>query len=99
MNQGFMSQIQSEDILRDGAKYFDEIMILHNLFGYRESTNISIVNDIANAIFNVRFDSPEECKKTYTSLNNIDYTVYGKRFSIIMSIIDDYTIQVTMIGA
>lgn len=98
MNKEFMDSIESPNIIKDGVTFFDELMILYNLIGIKEDIKISIVNDIHKYTFNLRFSKEEDCERMYRSLNNMDYTVYGKRFAIIMSKIDSLNLGVLIMG-
>lgn len=98
MSKEFLNSIESPNIVKDGVIFFDELMILYNLIGIKEDIKISIVNDIHKYTFNLRFIKEEDCQRLYQSLNNMDYTVYGKRFSIIMSQIDSLNLGVLIVG-
>lgn len=99
MDAGFVSNIQSDDILRDNAKYFDEIMLLYILFGSRKFTSITLVNDRKDATFHIKFNDPVECKRVYESLNDRRYAVYGKQFIVTIFTIDEFTIELVVVGA
>ncbi len=94
--KNFVHSINSNNIPRLITKYFDEILVLYNLVGYR--MNIELNDDSSDvARFILTFDTEENANALYSSLHDTDFTIYDDKFHIIMDKSDLCSIHTTIV--
>ena len=81
----FVHSINTNDITSAVTKYFEEVMVLYNLFGYHD-LDICTDNGSSSATFIVLTESENEAMNIYNRLNDSYYTVYGTKYKVCMRI-------------
>ena len=85
------SNVSVEDYI---LNYFNEIMILYNLFGDCDNVSISIDNGIINP-FNILFKNDIDAAKMHNHINKMPLYIYDKKY-IIHSDVNGNSIKVSL---
>lgn len=80
----FVKNVTSDNISSMVTNFFDEIMVLYNLIGDRESLDICTEDSSSIATFRIIMESEEDAKNLYDMLNCTNFSVYGNKFDINM---------------
>ena len=82
----FLRNVNPEDLPITITKFFDELMLLYNLVGYREDLNICPnTEDVSLATFVVRMETEEDANRLFDELNQSSFSVYDQEFDIFMN--------------
>ena len=95
----FIRNFNSDDIASVVTKFFDEIIVLYNLVGNRQDVDICTDNSSSSATFILLMDNKEDAKKLYEDLNGMDFTVYGTKYVISMTLSKDSSITTVICKA
>ena len=84
--ENFVHSFNSDNTASIITKFFDEIMVLYKLIGYRQDIDICTNDNTSLATFILLMDSERDAYSLYNSLNNNTFSVYGESYSILMEL-------------
>ena len=82
----FIRQINTNDISTVVTKFFDEIMVLYNLIGIRNSMSISVDENMAAALFTLSMNNNDDATALFSVLNNTYFSIYSDTYYIHMEL-------------
>lgn len=94
---GFISSLSSSsgiDIEDCILNYFNETMLLYNLFGNCDNVKVSVNGNVINP-FRISFNSKEDAVKMNDSIDGMILHIYNNKY-IVGSKIDDKSLNVSL---
>lgn len=82
----FVHNLNSDNISSIVTRFFDEIMVLYNLVGYRQDLDICTDDSASLATFIILMDSEADAEDLYNKFNGYGFSVYRDTYLISMNI-------------